>query len=78
MENLITELIGEKFINEERFAKAYAGGKFRIKPWGRYKIQQGLKQHQISEHCIKKAWLKLIRRNTTPPSKSKKQKEGQP
>ena len=33
----------EDFLNEERFAKAYAGGKFRMKKWGRGKIIQGLK-----------------------------------
>ncbi len=54
VENLIADLIGENFLNEERFAKAYAGGKFRIKQWGRYKIQQGLKQHRISDYCIRK------------------------
>ncbi len=38
VENVIAELIASNFINEERFAKAYAGGKFRIKKWGRVKI----------------------------------------
>ena len=59
VENLIAELIGENFINEERFAKAYAGGKFRIKQWGRYKIKQGLKQHMISENCVKKGMAEI-------------------
>lgn len=59
VENLIAELIGENFLNEERFAKAYAGGKFRIKQWGRYKIKQGLKQHRISEYCIKKGMAEI-------------------
>ena len=54
VEQAISELITEKFINEERFARAYAGGKFRMKKWGRVKIIQGLKQHKISEYCIKK------------------------
>ena len=54
VEEIISELITENFINEERFAKAYAGGKFRMKKWGRLKILQGLKQHRISEYCIKK------------------------
>ena len=54
VESLIAELISDNFINEERFAKAYAGGKFRIKKWGRYKIRQGLKQHRISDYCLKK------------------------
>src|SRR5690606_40103744 len=35
VENLITSVILEGFLNEERFAKAFARGKFRIKKWGR-------------------------------------------
>ena len=54
VENMIADLISENFLNEERFAKAYAGGKFRIKQWGRYKIKKGLQQHRISEACIRK------------------------
>ncbi len=54
-EAIIVELINENFINEERFAKAFAGGKFRIKQWGRVKIKMGLRQHKISDYCIKQA-----------------------
>ena len=59
VENIITELIGENFLNEERFAIAFARGKFRIKQWGKVKIKQHLKQKRVSEYCIKKA-LALI------------------
>jgi len=59
VEETISELITDGYINEERFAKAYAGGKFRIKGWGRRKIIQGLKQHRISEYCIKKGMLEI-------------------
>src|SRR6478609_905032 len=38
IEEIISQLIVENFINEERFAKAFAGGKFRIKKWGKVKI----------------------------------------
>jgi regulatory protein len=55
IENIIVKLIEENFLNEERFALAYAGGKFRIKHWGKNKIKQSLKQHDVSEYCIKKA-----------------------
>src|SRR6478672_11099295 len=44
VENVIAELISKNFLNEERFAKAYAGGKFRIKKWGRVKIRMELKR----------------------------------
>ena len=53
VENLIAQLISEGFVNEERFAKAYAGGKFRIKKWGKIKIKMALKAKQISEYCIR-------------------------
>jgi regulatory protein len=55
VENIITELIGGNFLNEERFAKAYAMGKFRQKGWGRIKIKQGLKLKKVSDVLIKKA-----------------------
>ncbi|MEZ2441330.1 regulatory protein RecX [Chitinophaga sp. RCC_12] len=54
VDEAIAELIAENFLNEERFAKAYAGGKFRIKQWGRKKIMMELKQKQVSAYCIKK------------------------
>lgn len=59
VESLIAELIGDNFLNEERFAKAYAGGKFRVKKWGRYKILQGLKQHRISDYCQRKGMAEI-------------------
>jgi regulatory protein len=59
VENIISELIDNNFLNEERFATTFARGKFRIKHWGRIKIKQHLKQKKVSEYCIKKA-LSLI------------------
>ena len=59
LQGLIATLIEENYLNEERFAIQYAGGKFRMKQWGRVKIKHALKQKQISEYCIKKA-LKQI------------------
>ena len=58
-DEIIATLIEENYLNEERFAIAFAGGKFRIKHWGRVKIKYELKQKQVSEYCIKKA-LKQI------------------
>lgn len=49
---LISQLIKDNFLNEERFAKSFAGGKFRIKKWGRRKILFELKQKQVSERNI--------------------------
>ncbi len=55
LENIIIDLIQNNFLNEERFALAYAQGKLRIKSWGRKKISQGLKFKQVSTPLIKKA-----------------------
>lgn len=55
LEEIILHLINENFLNEERFAKAYAVGKLRMKSWGKNKIAQGLKFKQVSAPLIKKA-----------------------
>jgi regulatory protein len=52
---VLAELISENFLNEERFAKAFAGGRFRIKHWGRIKIKNDLKKHRVSEPNIQLA-----------------------
>lgn len=52
---IIATLIEENYLNEERFAIAYAGGHFRMKQWGRTRITYALKQKQVSPYCIKKA-----------------------
>ena len=54
LEQIIVELIRENFLNEERFARSYARGKFRIKRWGRIRIQLELKKRKISAYCIRK------------------------
>lgn len=55
VENILAHLISEGFLKEERFAIAYAGGKFRIKKWGKIKIKNALKGKRVSEPLIKKA-----------------------
>lgn len=55
VDELISLLIEENYLNEERFAIQFAGGRFRIKHWGRVKIRYELKQRQVSEYCIKEA-----------------------
>jgi regulatory protein len=54
-DEIISTLIEENYLNEERFAMAFARGRFRMKQWGRVKIKYELKQKQVSEYCIKKA-----------------------
>ena len=58
-DEIVATLIEESYLNEERFAIAFASGRFRIKQWGRVKIKYELKQKQVSEYSIKKA-LKQI------------------
>ena len=59
LDGIIATLIEEGYLDEERFALAFAGGKFRIKQWGRVKIKYELKQKQVSDYSINKA-LKQI------------------
>lgn len=59
VEAQIADLIEKGVLNEERFARAIARGKFRMKQWGRVKIVQQLKQQKVSEYCIKKALTEI-------------------
>ena len=55
VEELISKLIEENYLNEERFSESFARGHFRMKQWGRVKIKYELKQKQVSEYNIQKA-----------------------
>lgn len=55
VEQLLSQLIEENYLNEERYAIAFAGGKFRVNKWGKQKIRYYLKQKQVSDYCIKMA-----------------------
>lgn len=52
VDEIISQLITDGFLNEERFAKAFAGGKFRIKKWGRMKIKNELEFLGLTKNCI--------------------------
>lgn len=52
VEEVISELIENNFLNEERFARAYVSGKFNIKRWGKIKIKQGLQLKKITDKMI--------------------------
>jgi regulatory protein len=52
VDELMSKLIEEGFLNEERFAKAFAGGKFRIMKWGRLKIKQELQLLGLTKRCV--------------------------
>ena len=55
VEEALSRLIEENYLNEERFAIQFAGGRFRMKQWGRIKIRYELNQKQVGDYCIKKA-----------------------
>ncbi len=55
VEQVVASLIEEQYLNEERFAVSFAGGKFRMKQWGRVKIAHALKQEQVSAYNLRKA-----------------------
>jgi regulatory protein len=54
VDGIVSDLISEDFLNEERYARAFARGKFRLKGWGKVKIRYELKKKRISEFCIRK------------------------
>ena len=51
-EKIIEQLILEDYLNEERFAKSFAGGKFRINHWGKTKIIYELEKRQVPDLII--------------------------
>jgi regulatory protein len=59
VEEIISAMISEGLLDEERYARALARGKFRNNQWGKLKIIQALKQHGIPEYCIKKALTEI-------------------
>jgi regulatory protein len=61
VDELISDVISQGFLNEERFAKAFAGGKFRIKKWGKLKIQNELAFLGVSKRNITTALRELDR-----------------
>lgn len=54
VDEIMSQLITDGFLNEERFAKAFAGGKFRMKKWGRLKISHELEQLGLTKKCIQR------------------------
>ncbi|QJW88363.1 RecX family transcriptional regulator [Spirosoma taeanense] len=58
-EEVIAKLIQQNYLNEERFAKSFAGGKFRVKGWGRRKIKQHLQQRGITGYNLDQAMKEI-------------------
>ena len=57
---LTRQLVDEQFLDEQRFTNSYVRGHYKLKKWGKKKIEQGLKQKDISDFCIRKAFEKEI------------------
>ena len=52
IDDIMVHLIKNNFLNEERFARSYARGKFRINKWGRIRIERELKARGLSDYTI--------------------------
>ncbi len=61
IDQIILHLIKENFLNEERFARSFVRGKFYQKKWGKNKIRQALKRHDIHPNLIEKAFMEIDR-----------------
>src|SRR5687767_12827021 len=59
MDKACVQLMEEGMLNEERFAKALVGGKFRTKGWGRKKLTLALKQKGISPYLVKSSMKEI-------------------
>ena len=57
--SIINQLQKEGYLNEERFAKAFAGGKFRLNKWGRQKIDFELRIRGVPELMIQEGLLEI-------------------
>lgn len=51
-EKIVARLVKERFIDEERFARAFVRDKFRYNHWGRVKIELELKKRKIAQRHI--------------------------
>lgn len=59
-DEMIRELVKEEYLNEERFARAFAVGKFKIKEWGRKKIEYALKEKMVNSDTIQTALRQIL------------------
>ncbi|HQQ93840.1 MAG TPA: regulatory protein RecX [Bacteroidia bacterium] len=59
IEEALSILISENYLNEERFARALVRGKFRLKGWGRVKLRKELMGHRISAPNINLALTEI-------------------
>jgi regulatory protein len=60
LEQVMSELINEDYLNEERYTRSYVRGKYRMNNWGRNKIVQALKMRHVSEYCIRQGLKEIV------------------
>ena len=60
IDKIIVHLLEHNFLNEERFAKTFVSGKFKIKKWGKYRLTLELKKKDISKHNINLAISQIL------------------
>ena len=54
VEEIISKLRAEKFLDDERYAKAYISDKFRFNKWGKIKLRYYLKAKGLPDKLIEK------------------------
>lgn len=59
VEEIISKLKAEKFINDERFVKAYISDKFRINKWGKLKLRHNLRMKGLPEDIIRESLAEI-------------------
>ena len=62
-ELVIEQLIREKYVNDERFARAYVKDKFRFNHWGKQKIAHMLRAKNISTEILELAFEEIVEEN---------------
>lgn len=78
VQQIITELTDEKFIDNARFARSFARDKCRFSCWGRYKIRLALAAKRLSPHDIAQGidaieqadYLDALKRTTNAKAKT--------
>ena len=52
-DGIVDRLVGEKYIDEERFARAYCNDRMRFSHWGRVKIAAMLRGMHVADYAIR-------------------------
>lgn len=59
IDDVVAELIAQKYLNEARFVASFVRGKFRHNHWGRVKIRHELKNKGIANDLIMKGFFEI-------------------